>query len=221
MIKVGSAIFNCDHSKLRETIAELDEAGIDFYHWDVFDSHFIPELAFAPKTIQAFRVYSKKEFAVHLGVNNVREHIKPLADAGVDLVFIPAEAEPLMYETIVYTKNYGISVGLSLAVGTPISSIEELLPHSECILLLCRAYGESTGYAYSEQAIMKLSKLKEAMDAKGVSIPIEIAGGLTPEIASEWAALGANRFAFGKTLHKDGGSIGKRLMEIKKIIGTN
>jgi hypothetical protein len=83
-VRIGSAIFNADHGHLADAVTGLDRAGIDFIHWDVFDAHFIPDLGFPPRTLQAVRSLTQVPFEVHLAVADLRTFIAPLAKAGAN-----------------------------------------------------------------------------------------------------------------------------------------
>src|SRR5215210_5552836 len=100
MVRIGSALFNADHSKLGDELRRVEAAGVDFIHFDVFDGYFVPDQGFPARTIKWLRPLTKLPFEVHLAANDPQRFLAPLAKAGVDLVFLPAESTPLLYETI-------------------------------------------------------------------------------------------------------------------------
>ena len=69
-LRIGSALFNADHTQLATELARIEAAGIDFLHFDIFDGHFVPDLAFPPRTMQALRGLTKLPFEVHLAAND-------------------------------------------------------------------------------------------------------------------------------------------------------
>lgn len=217
-VRIGSAIFNADHGHLADAIVELDRAGIDFFHWDVFDGHFIPDLGFPPQTLQAVRSLTTKPFEVHLAVVEVRRFIAPLAAAGADLIFVPAESTPLLYEGVSWVRDAGLKVGVSIAVGTALAQIEGVLPYVGSVLVLGRIYGEAMGKTYYlPQAIRKIESLHALLECNQLATDIEAAGSLTPETAKQAIAAGATSIVFGGALHKTD-SLTQRLATLRDAL---
>ena len=181
-VRIGSAIFNADHGHLADAVVELDRAGIDFIHWDVFDGHFIPDLGFPPRTLQAVRPLTRVPFEVHLAVTDLRALIQPLAKAGANLVFVPVESTPLLFEGVTLVREEGMKAGVSLAVGTPVSAIVEVLPHVDAVLLLSRVYGETVSKVrFMPQTLRKVEALREISSREGLTLDIQVVGGLSIE----------------------------------------
>ncbi|MBC7233346.1 MAG: hypothetical protein H5T68_08930 [Chloroflexi bacterium] len=219
-VRIGSAIFNADHGHLADVVAELDQAGIDFYHWDVFDGHFIPELGFPPRALQAVRHLTGKPFEVHLAVVELKQFVTALATAGADLIFIPAESTPLLFEGISLVRNAGLKAGISIALGTPLSAIVEILPFVDSVLVLSRAYGEATaGAHFVSQSMSKVKAIRALMKQDGLALDIEVAGGLSAETAASAVAAGATSVVFGSTLHKNK-NLTQRLRELRDAVGS-
>jgi len=107
MIRIGSALFNADHGNLAAELRRVEEAGVDFIHWDVFDGRFVPDLAFPPRTIATLRPRTRLPFEVHLAAEEPLRLLPALKEAGADLVFLPAEATPLVYEAIFAARELG------------------------------------------------------------------------------------------------------------------
>jgi len=218
IFEIGSAIFNADHGHLADAISMLDQAGIDFFHWDVFDGHFIPDLGFSPRTINDVRHLTKKPFTVHLAANNPESFILPLVKSGVDLIYIPVESESMLYEAILRVKDAGIQVGVSLAVGTPVNRISSILPFVDGVMVLGRVYGETVSKtSFLPQALEKIKELKELAIGKNYSYKIEAAGSLTIETAILALKAGADSMAFGKTIHAAEDPVNK-ILEIRSAL---
>src|SRR5688572_9505957 len=114
--RIGAALFNADHTRLGEELRRTEAAGVDFIHLDVFDGYFVPDQGFPARTIKALRPLSQLPFEVHLAADEPTRFLPALADAGVDLVFLPAESTPLLYETIYTVREKGMKAGLCLAL---------------------------------------------------------------------------------------------------------
>lgn len=217
-IRIGSAIFNADHGYLADIVLELHRAGIDFYHWDVFDGHFIPELGFPPQTLRAVRALTDRPFEVHLATEDALRFIKPLVEAGANLIFIPTESTPLLYETVLEVNESDLKSGVSLAVGTPVSRIEGVLPYVDSVLVLGRVYGEAaTKSQYLPQAVEKVKHLRAIQQEKDWEFEIQAAGSLDPDTVLEVIAAGADAVVLGAALHKSD-DLTKRLSELQRLL---
>jgi ribulose-phosphate 3-epimerase len=221
-VRIGSAIFNADQGHLADAVTQLDHAGIDLFHWDVFDGYFVPGLAQSPRLMRAVRHLTDKPFEVHLCVVDVRRFIPLLSEGQADLVFVPAETSDLLYECVEMVRQCGMSPGVSLSVGTPLSQIEEVLPFVDSVLVLGRFNGEAVGKTYYlPQAIEKVSALSQMLQRQGLPVRVEAAGSLSVETARQAIAAGADTVVFGGTLHRAEKGAAERLAELRAALSDS
>ncbi len=203
-IRIGSALFNADHTRLGDELRRVEAAGIDFVHFDVFDGYFVPDQAFPARTIKALRPLSKRPFEVHLAVNEPLRFLGPLADAGADLIFLPAESTPLLYETIYAVREKGMQAGLCLALGTPLMLLEAVLPMLDAVLLLGRVTGEGQrGRDFNALVIERVRAVRSLIDVGGYQIDLQAAGGLETESCVAACRAGATSLPIGAALHRE------------------
>jgi ribulose-phosphate 3-epimerase len=218
-VRIGSAIFNADQGHLADAVMQLDRAGIDLFHWDVFDGYFVESLAQSPRMMQAVRHLTDKPFEVHLCVVDVKRFVPQLAKGQADLVFVPAETADLLYECVETVRQCGMSPGVSLTVGTPLSRIEGVLPFVEAVLVLGRFSGEAVGKTYYlPQAIEKISTLSQMVQRKGLQVRIEAGGSLRIETARQAIEAGADTVVFGSALHRTEKGLAERLAELRAAL---
>lgn len=202
--RLGSALFNADHTRLGDELRRVEAAGIDFLHFDVFDGHFVPDLAFPPRTIGALRRLTALPFEVHLAANDPLRFLPALAANGADLVFLPAESTPLLYEAIFAVREAGLRAGLCLALGTPLAALEPVLPLLDAVLLLGRVTGEGQrGRAFNDLLLGRLRAARALIDAAGRAIDLQAAGGLETEHCLAAVACGATSLPLGGALHRE------------------
>ena len=203
-VRIGSALFNADHGHLADEVKRIEAAGIDFLHFDIFDGHFVPDLAFSPRTMQTLRSLTTLPFEVHLAANDPVRFLPALAKAGANLVFLPAESTPLLYESIFSVREQGLQVGLCLALGTPLSVLEPVLPMLDAVLLLGRVTGEGQrGRTFNNLLLPRLRAVRQMIDQGGYTVDLQAAGGLEIDDCQATVAAGATSLPIGGALHRE------------------
>ncbi len=227
-MRLGSALFNADHARLGDELKRVEDAGIEFIHLDVFDGYAVPDQGFPARTIAALRPLTKLPFEVHLTANEPLRFVPALADAGVDLVFLPAETTPLLYEATFELRARNLRTGLCLALGTPLEVLAPVLPMLDAVLLLGRVTGEGArGRAFNDLVLRRVARVRQMIDAEAhgtatattlgaaeklAMVDLQAAGGLELESCVEVCRLGATSLPLGSALHREpdlGGYVGR------------
>jgi D-3-phosphoglycerate dehydrogenase len=204
MIRIGSALFNADHGCLGDEVRRMEQAGVDFFHLDVFDGYFVRDQAFPARTIQTLRKLTKLPFEIHLAVEKPEKFLAPLREAGADLVYLPAESTPLLYETIFSVRESGMEVGLCLALGTSLEVLRPVLTLVDSVLLLGRVTGEGQrGRDFNSLLIRRVEAVRRMIDESGVELELQAAGGLETDSCVEVCRAGATALPLGSALHRE------------------
>lgn len=199
-IRVAPSLLSCSFEKMGEEIAAVREAGADWLHFDVMDGHFVPNISVGPLGVQAARRASPDMVLdVHLMIAEPDRYIEAFADAGADILTVHVEAPTHIHRTLERIRALGLGVGLTLNPGTPLSAIEDLLQEVDMALVMSVNPGFG-GQKFIPASLERMRRLRDMIEAQGLSVLIEVDGGVTPHNAAEIRAAGAEALVAGSAV---------------------
>ncbi|MCM3600234.1 ribulose-phosphate 3-epimerase [Robertmurraya korlensis] len=214
MVKIAPSILSADFSKLGEEIKDVERGGADYIHVDVMDGHFVPNITIGPLIVEAIRPITKLPLDVHLMIDNPDQYIEAFANAGADYLTVHVEACKHLHRTIHYIKSFGVKAGVVLNPATPVQTIEHVIEDIDMVLLMTVNPGFG-GQKFIEQVLPKIRQVKELVDKKGLSVEIEVDGGVNEETARKCVEAGANVLVAGSAIYNEK----DRKQAIEKIRG--
>lgn len=199
MVKIAPSILSADFSRLLEHVKEVEDAGVDYLHIDVMDGHFVPNISFGAPIMKSLKGKTNLFMDVHLMIENPDQYIGDFVDAGADLVNVHIEACTHVHRTIQLIKSYGVKAAVTLNPGTPLVSIEEILPELDMVLLMSVNPGFG-GQSFIEATIDKIRRLKAMIDSQDLTCDIQVDGGINLNNVKAVVDAGANVIVAGSAI---------------------
>src|SRR2546421_6062554 len=194
MIKIAPSILSADFGRLADEVRAIATA--DYVHVDVMDGHFVPNLTIGPVVIEAVRRATKLPLDVHLMIEDAERWVGAYAKAGADIIGVHAEACPHLHRTIGQIKELGKKPCVVLNPATPIEAIEWVLGDVAQVLVMSVNPGFG-GQSFIASQLDKIAALRAQIDKRGLSVDIEVDGGIKVDNIAAVARAGANVFVSG------------------------
>ncbi|HHV37701.1 MAG TPA: ribulose-phosphate 3-epimerase [Candidatus Cloacimonetes bacterium] len=187
--KIAVSVLSADFAKLGEEVALLNEA--DIIHLDIMDGHYVPNLSYGYPLVRCFRKLTDKPLDAHLMVTNPDEFIDELAEIGVQYISFHQETVYHSHRLVQKIKSHGIKAGIALNPATPVSTLEDILPDLDFVLVMSVNPGYSA-QKFIPSAIAKIKALSKIRKERNLNFEIEIDGGVTDQNAATLREAGAS-----------------------------
>ncbi|MBQ2287776.1 MAG: ribulose-phosphate 3-epimerase [Lachnospiraceae bacterium] len=201
MLVLSPSILSADFANLGEGVERAAKAGAEYIHIDVMDGAFVPNISFGMPVIKAIRPLTDKVFDVHLMIEEPVRYIQEFVDAGADMITVHVEACKHLHRTVQVIKSYGIKAGVVLNPATSLSTIEEILPEVDMVLLMSVNPGFG-GQKYIETTTDKIRRLRQMINDRNLNVDIEVDGGVTLDNVDMLIEAGANILVAGSAVYK-------------------
>jgi len=213
---IAPSLLSADFGRLAEEVAAVEGAGADLLHIDVMDGRFVPNLTIGPPVVAAIRRTAKLPLDVHLMIVEPEKYLEEFAAAGADVITVHAEATPHLQRAVARIRELGKKAGVSLNPSTSLSSIEWVLTDVDMVLLMTVNPGFG-GQAYLPSMTGKIELLRSQLARAGLSVDIEVDGGIREDNVEVVVRAGANVIVSGSGIFgtKD---YGKTIAGMKKKI---
>lgn len=199
MALVAPSLLSANFLNLTADCNMLNESDADWYHLDVMDGRFVPNISFGPMMVSFFRKATKKPCDVHLMIEEPGNFAEQFKNAGADHLSVHIEACPHLHRNIQQIKSLGMKAGVAINPHTPVSALNDVLADIDivCMMSVNPGFG---GQKFIPHTMEKIKQLRKMIDERGLKVLIEIDGGVTLDNAASIVAAGADVLVAGNTV---------------------
>lgn len=201
MAIIAPSLLSADFLKLQSECNMLNESEADWYHLDIMDGRFVPNISFGPMLVEFFRKATGKTCDVHLMIEEPGKYAEAFKKAGADILSVHLEACPHLHRNIQQIRSLGMQAGVAINPHTPVGSLADVLADIDlvCMMSVNPGFG---GQSFIPHTLDKIRQLRKMIDERSLPVKIEIDGGVTLENAKTILDAGADVLVAGNTVFK-------------------
>ncbi len=212
---IAPSVLAADFANLQRDIEMINNSEADWFHIDIMDGVFVPNISFGMPVLAAISKHAKKTIDVHLMIVDPDRYIKTFAELGANVLCVHYEACPHLHRTLQAIKAEGMKAGVALNPHTNVDLLEDLINDIDMVLIMSVNPGFG-GQSFIENTYEKVRKVKALINKKGANTIIEIDGGVTNKNAKQLAEAGADVLVAGSYVFKAENPI-ETIADLKKL----
>lgn len=198
---VAPSVLASDFTRMREEFNMVNESEADWFHLDVMDGHFVPNITFGMFIIEFMKTLAEKPLDVHLMIVEPEKYIEDFRKAGADVITVHYEACPHLHRTIQQIKETGAKAGVALNPHTPVELLDDIIEDVDLVLIMSVNPGFG-GQKFIYRTIPKIQRLKEMIITRNAHALIEVDGGVGLQNAEKILQAGADVLVAGSSVFK-------------------
>jgi len=197
-ITIAPSLLSADFSRLAEEIASVEESA-EVLHIDVMDGHFVPNLTLGPALVRSLRPHSRLLFDCHLMIEEPQRFIEAFLESGADMISVHIEAEPHLQRALAMIRAGGARAGIAVNPATSAELLTDAIEYCDYVLLMTVNPGFG-GQKFIEGVVPKIARLRSLIAARGLSVEIEVDGGIDARTAPLVCGAGAKILVAGSAV---------------------
>ena len=214
MIQIAPSLLSADFANLQRDVEMLNASEAAMLHLDVMDGVFVPNISFGFPVMKAISAYARKPLDAHLMIVDPQRYISQVRDCGCAIMTVHAEACTHLHRVIQQIRDAGMKASVALNPATPLVMIEEVIADLDMVLLMSVNPGFG-GQKFIPESLDKIRNIRRMIREQGLTVDIQVDGGIYLSNVSEVLDAGANVIVAGSAVfHGDPGKNTKDFMEI-------
>jgi ribulose-phosphate 3-epimerase len=211
---VAPSLLAADFTNLSKDIDIVNRSEADWFHLDIMDGVFVPNISFGIPVVEAIKKLAKKPLDVHLMIVQPEKYINAFRDAGADLLNVHYEASTHLHRTIQGIHNAGMKAGVTLNPHTPVSLLEDIIEMVDLVLIMSVNPGFG-GQEFIENTYNRVEQLRNLIEKKNSKALIEVDGGISTDNSAQLYKAGADVLVSGSFIFK-ADDLFKTISDLKK-----
>jgi ribulose-phosphate 3-epimerase len=207
---------SADFAHLAREIEKVERAGANLIHLDVMDGHFVPNMTIGPPVVASVRKITALPLDAHLMIEKPERYLDDFISAGVNWLSVHVEADAHLDRTLSHLKSHGIKAGVAINPGTSLSSLEQILPIADYVLIMTVNPGFG-GQKFIPYTLKKVRQLRESIVSNGYPTRIEVDGGISPGNLHDVLTAGAEIIVAGSAIFSSQKDASEAVHEMKGI----
>lgn len=216
---IAPSVLAADFANLQKDAEMLNNSAADWFHIDIMDGVFVPNISFGMPVLEAIQRHAKKPLDVHLMIVQPERYVETFRKLGAEIITVHYEACPHLHRNIQQIKDLGCKAGVALNPHTPVNVLEDILHDIDLVLIMSVNPGFG-GQKFIEHTYEKVRKLRKMIAARGLNTIIEIDGGVTTANAGGLVEAGADALVAGSFVFNSANPT-QTIQDLKNICEVN
>ncbi len=198
---IAPSLLSADFGNLNKDIEMVNASQADWFHLDIMDGVFVPNISFGFPVVMQVKKLAKKPLDVHLMIIDPDKYLEKFKEVGADILTVHYEACTHLHRTLSQIRNLGMKAGVSVNPHTPVEMLSEILGEADLVLIMSVNPGFG-GQKFISNSFRKIERLREMIDSHNLNTLIEVDGGVDANNASQLYKAGANVLVAGNAVFK-------------------